>query len=222
MNLWPGGALWPAIAAVGDDAVKGCADLRLGLRDRGGERVAIVGIAGQRLGVGDELASGRAMQRGGDRHLEAEFVGPMRLALADTFDLGRVQGIDLWPSLMLALLAHAAGEHERTGEGALQVGVGLDLAHDVARDPAEISADRLQRPVGALELLGVGIPLMGDQRMFADPLVGLAQPDAGFLRQLTSRSRARCISLASVGKAIALGCNKRAETRRFPLQRSRR
>jgi hypothetical protein len=59
------------------------------------------------------------------------------------------------------------------------LGVGLDLAHDVARDPAEISADRLQRPVGALETLGVGIPLMGDQRMFADPLVGLAQPDAG-------------------------------------------
>jgi hypothetical protein len=85
---------------------------------------------------------------------------------------------------MLALVAHAAGEHERTGEGALQVGVGIDLAHDVARDPAEISADRLQRPVGALELLGVGIPLMGDQRMFADPLVGLAQPDAGLLRQL--------------------------------------
>ena len=42
----------------------------------------------------------------------------------------------------------------------------------------------LQRPVGALELLGVGVALMGDQRMFADPLVGLAQLDASFPGQL--------------------------------------
>jgi hypothetical protein len=111
--------------------------------------------------MGDELTA-QAMQRRGEGHLDAELIRAMGFSLADAFDLGRLQGIDLWPSLMLALLAHAAGEHERTGEGALQIGVGLDLAHDVARDPAEISADRLQRPVGALELLGVGIPLMGD------------------------------------------------------------
>jgi len=98
----------------------------------------------------------------------------MRLALADAFDLGRVNEIDLAPALMLALLAHPAGEHQRMGEDALQFSLALDLAHDVARDPAEIGADRLQRPVGALELLGVGVALMGDQRMFADPRVGLA------------------------------------------------
>ena len=66
------------------------------------------------------------------------------------------------------------------GEDAFQFGVAPDLAHDVARDPAEIGADRLQRPVRALELFGVGIALMNDQRMFADPLVGLAQLDASF------------------------------------------
>jgi hypothetical protein len=33
------------------------------------------------------------------------------------------------------------------GEDALQFGVALDLAHDLARDPAEIGSDRLQRPV---------------------------------------------------------------------------
>ena len=42
----------------------------------------------------------------------------MRLAFADAFDLGRVQRIDLAPSLMLALLAHPAGEHERMSEDA--------------------------------------------------------------------------------------------------------
>ena len=75
---------------------------------------------------------------------------------------------------MLALLAHPAGEHERMGEGALQFSLALDLAHDIADDPAEIGADRLQRPVGAVELLGVGVALMGDQRVFAHPRVGLA------------------------------------------------
>ena len=85
---------------------------------------------------------------------------------------------------MLALLAHAAGGRERMGEDALQFGVVLDLARDVACDPAEIGSDRLQRPVGAPELLGVGVALMGDQRMFAHPRVGLAQIDAGFFRQL--------------------------------------
>ena len=81
---------------------------------------------------------------------------------------------------MLALLAHAKGEHQRMGEDALQCGVALDLAHDVARDAAEIGADRLQSPVGALELLGVGVALVGDQRMFADPLIPPGETDAGF------------------------------------------
>jgi hypothetical protein len=44
-----------AIAAVGDDAGEVGADLGLDLRDHGGERVTVVGVAGQRLGVGDEL-----------------------------------------------------------------------------------------------------------------------------------------------------------------------
>ena len=82
------------------------------------------------------------------------------------------------------LLAHPTGEHQRMGEGALQFSLVPDLAPDVANDPAEISADRLQRPVGALELFGVGVALMGDPRMFADPFVGLAQINAGFLGQL--------------------------------------
>jgi hypothetical protein len=70
------------------------------------------------------------------------------------------------------------------GEDALQLSLAPDLAYDVARDPAEIGADRPERPVGALELLGVGIALMGDQRMFAHPRVGLAKLDAGLSGQL--------------------------------------
>jgi len=72
------------------------ADLRLDLRDHGGQRVAVIRIARQRLGVGDELAAPGAIERCGERDLDAELVRAMRLALADAFDLGRVQRIDLF------------------------------------------------------------------------------------------------------------------------------
>jgi hypothetical protein len=56
--------------------------------------VAVVRIARQRLGVGDELAALGAIERGRDRDLDAELIRAVRLAFADAFDLGRVQGID--------------------------------------------------------------------------------------------------------------------------------
>ena len=52
--------------------------------------------------MGDELTALRAIELGRDRDL----VWAMRLALANAFDLGRVQRIDLPPALMLALFAH--------------------------------------------------------------------------------------------------------------------
>ena len=108
---------------------------------------------------------------------------------------------------MLALLAHPAGEHQRMGEDALQLSLALDLAHDVARDPAEIGADRPQRPVGALELLGVGIALVGDQRVLADPLIGLAQAHAGLPGEL-HQPLARPMHELGVGrKGDRLGLN---------------
>src|SRR5271155_4944373 len=105
----------------------------------------------------------------------------MGLALADALGLGRVQRIDFPPALMLALLAHPAHQREGTGEDALQFRFAPDLAADVANDPAEIGADRLQRPLGALELFRVRVALMGDERSFSHPLVRLTQLDAGRL-----------------------------------------
>ena len=123
------------------------------------------------------------MKRGGERDLDAELVRSMRLALADAFDLGRVQGIDFSPALMLTLLAHGKGERQGLGENRAQRIIVARLANEVAADPAKIGADRPQRPIGALELFGVSVALMGDQRMLADPLIGLAQGNAGLLRQ---------------------------------------
>src|SRR5450631_1026284 len=57
------------------------------------------------------------------------------------------------------------------------------LAADVADDAAEIGPQLLQHPVGALELLGVGITLMLDQSELAHPRIGLAQGHPAVLGQ---------------------------------------
>jgi hypothetical protein len=46
-------------------------------------RVPVIGIAGQRCDVGDELTASGILYGGGDAHLDAEFVRPVRLAFAD-------------------------------------------------------------------------------------------------------------------------------------------
>src|SRR3984957_10571619 len=72
LELVTGRGVVAAIAAVGDDAGEVGADLGLDLRDHGGERVTVVGVAGQRLGMGDELTTLGAIERGGERHLDPE------------------------------------------------------------------------------------------------------------------------------------------------------
>jgi hypothetical protein len=46
-----------AVSLVGDDARAGVAGERLYVRDYGRQRVTVIGIAGQRLHMGDELAA---------------------------------------------------------------------------------------------------------------------------------------------------------------------
>src|SRR6266478_360430 len=97
-----------AVSLVGEDALEGVADQRFHVRDYGGQRVAVIGIAGQRLHMGDELAALAVLEGGGNADLDAELVRSMGLAFAGAFDLRRMQGIDLRPALTLLLLAHAA------------------------------------------------------------------------------------------------------------------
>ena len=111
-----------ARAAVGDDAGKRRADLRLDLGQDGRQRTAVVRVARHRLHVRNDLAARRAMQGRGERDLDAKFVGPMRVALADAFDLRRVQGIYLLPPLMLALLPYGEGERQGLREDLAQTG----------------------------------------------------------------------------------------------------
>ena len=70
-----------AISLVGEDARDGVADQRLHVRDHGCQRVAVIGIAGQRLHMGDELAALGVAEGGGDGDLDAELVRPWALPL---------------------------------------------------------------------------------------------------------------------------------------------
>ncbi|GLS36975.1 hypothetical protein GCM10010869_25670 [Mesorhizobium tianshanense] len=77
--------------------------------------------------MGDELAAAAALQRGGDRDLDAELIGLVGLTLADAFHLGSVQGIDLLAALALALVPDAPGKRQRQGEELGQFGLPASL-----------------------------------------------------------------------------------------------
>jgi hypothetical protein len=92
----------------------------------------------------------------GWRHVKVTDRRAMRFALADAFDLGeraanRSSGREF---------ARPEGQRQRPDEGPAQGSIVLGLADDVAQDPAKIGAHAVQRAVGALELLGVGVALM--------------------------------------------------------------
>ena len=84
----------------------------LGGVDDAAERMSVVGTSRQRLGVEHKLAAGSAGICGDDRGLDAEFVGRAGFALADAFDLGRVEGIELPPALALLLGTDLLGARE--------------------------------------------------------------------------------------------------------------
>ena len=97
-----------ALVDVGAPDLDACVPLDVG--DGAFQRVAVEGIAVQRLGVQDELAALGLGDGDSDRHLAAELVGRPGLALADALDLRGVQRIDLRPALAMVLVAHLDGE----------------------------------------------------------------------------------------------------------------
>src|SRR5450755_2293171 len=84
------------------------ADELLDRRNDAGQRMPVIGIARQRLHVGDELAAFAVLEGGGNADLDAELVRLMRLALADALHLGCVQAVDLGAALPALLGTYAA------------------------------------------------------------------------------------------------------------------
>jgi hypothetical protein len=107
------------------------AELGLDLRDHASQGVAVIGVAGKRLGVGDERTALRAMERRGERDLDAELVRKMSFALADALDLGRVQRIAAspsWPSTTLRYPGSASGADPSVIKGSLRAFVKASCA----------------------------------------------------------------------------------------------
>ena len=77
----------------------------------------------------------------------------------------RMQAVDLAAALALLLLKNHRSLIERPLEDRFQFLVTLNLACDVATGSAQIGLERPQRLAGPLELLGMGIALMPDQRL---------------------------------------------------------
>ena len=79
------------IATVGDDAIDRHPELLFHFRDQRRQCVAVVGRTRLGFDVSDKLTASRAMQGCRDRHFDAELIRPMSFALADAFDLWRVE-----------------------------------------------------------------------------------------------------------------------------------
>src|SRR5262249_21978861 len=115
-----GGAM-AAIALVDIGALDCATGELLGGVDDAAERM-------QHLGVQHKLAAGSAGIGGDDRGFDAERIGRARFALADAFDLGRVEGMELPPALALLLGPDLLGARERPFQYGLKIGLPDDLA----------------------------------------------------------------------------------------------
>jgi hypothetical protein len=140
------GGVVAAIALV-DIGALDCATCELlGGIDDAAERMSVVGIARQHLGVEHKLDAGSAGIGGDDRGFDTELVGRAGFALADAFDLGRVEGIELPPALALLLGADLLGARERPFQYGLEIGLPGDLAADIADEAARNLANSKPRP----------------------------------------------------------------------------
>src|ERR1700719_1146717 len=153
-------------------------------RDDARQRVAVIGIARQRLHVGDELAALAVLEGGGNADLDAELVGPVRLAFADALHLGSVQAVDLGTALPTLLVAHSQRQAQQRCELRFEPGITFDLAGNVPDDAAHVGVELAQSPVGAVELASMGVTLMPNELELADPRVRLAQLHAELFGQL--------------------------------------
>src|SRR6202051_2731172 len=171
-----------AIAGIGVEPFDRIADELLDRRNDLGQRMAIIGGTRQRLRMGDELTALAVLEGGGNADLDAELVSFVRLALADALHLGRVQAVDLGTALSALLSAHPPRQAQQPGEFGFEPGIAVDLAGNVPGDTAEISLERAQSPVGALELLGMGVTLSGSGRTCRPACMTAVAPRPAFWR----------------------------------------
>src|SRR6202040_2746365 len=151
--------------------------------DDGAKRVAVIGVAVQRLGVQHELPAVGRGDRGDNRDLAAELVGRPGLAFADALHLGGVQRVDLGAALALLLMTDPQREIEQRAKAVFERGIALDLAADVANDAAKTGSQEFELSPGALELMRMGIAPDHDGGALGQAQIALAQLDVLALGQ---------------------------------------
>src|ERR1019366_4893736 len=105
-----------AVSGIGMQPFDRIADELLDRRNDAGQRMPVIGIAGQRLCVDDELAALAVLEGGGHADLDAELVRLVRLALADALHFGRMQAVDLGPALSALLGADAPRQAQQVSD----------------------------------------------------------------------------------------------------------
>src|SRR5215831_9414106 len=158
-----------------------------------------------------ELAApGTAVGRS-DRCLHPELVGAASLALADAFDLGRMERVELEAALTLLLRADLAGPGQRLVEHLLKARAG-DLAGDVANDAAQPRAQQAQLSPISIELLGVGVAPRHERGPLGDAQVGLPQRHAVLAGQAIQSPDRRMHQLGVGREGDVLGLNGRVDS----------
>src|SRR5258708_35618410 len=104
--------------------------------------MGVIGIAGQRLHMGDELATLAVLERGGDADLDAELVRLGGLALANAFHFGSMQAVDLGAALPALLLAHPPAKARHASAAGREPMVAVDVAGNIADATAQIGFER--------------------------------------------------------------------------------
>src|SRR3954462_10281428 len=94
-----------------------------------------------------------------------------------------MKGIELPAALALLLGADLAGSAKRKGECLLEGWLALDLATDVADDPAQPVANDTQRPLELAKLFGLGLAPRHHRSGLGHARIGLPQPDGVPSRQ---------------------------------------
>ena len=102
--------------------------------------VTVVRVIGYRPGVQHEQATGSPAVVGDDGGLDAELVRRGGFTFADALHLRGMERIKLPAALALLLRADLRGSAKREGERLLQCWLALDLAANVADDPAQPAA----------------------------------------------------------------------------------
>ena len=66
----------------------------------------------------------------------------------------------------------ATGQHQLLGKSLFEAVIACDPAANIADDAAKIGLQGFERPPRPLELLGMRVALLLDQREFANPPIG--------------------------------------------------